>query len=106
MQYIVIFVKFPSHIANEVSKRFIESLQKFPDDDSLGETLIRSAVKSTQEGVNIFTVNRINEGKLEEALNSARTQIAFFLDIEGYEASVEVWATVQEGLATLGMKMP
>lgn len=106
MPYLVLFVKFPSHLANEVAKRFIESLQKFPDDDSLGETLIQSAVKIKQEGVNILTVTQVNEGKLEEALNNANNQIAFFLDIEGYEASLEVWGTVQESLAALGMKMP
>lgn len=106
MPYIVVFVKFPSHIANKVSKRFIESQQKFPDDDSLGETIIRSAVKTTTEGVNILTVTSVKEGKLEEALKNANNQIAFFVDIEGYEASIEIWSTVQEALATLGMKMP
>ena len=106
MPYIVVFVKFPSHIANKVSKRFMESLQKFPDDDSLGEVIIRSAVKTTQEGVNILTVSSVNEGKLEESLKNANNQIAFFIDIEGYEASIELWSTVQEALATLGMKMP
>ncbi|MHA1932265.1 MAG: hypothetical protein ACW96X_06970 [Promethearchaeota archaeon] len=106
MPYIIVFVKFPSHIANEVSKRFMESLQKFPDDNSLGEVLVRSAVKTSIEGVNVLTVTRVNEGKLEDALRNTNNQIAFFVDIEGYEASIEVWGTVQETLATLGMKMP
>jgi hypothetical protein len=106
MPYLVSFVKYPSHIAPKVAKKYLELLQKFPPDNSLGENIVPSAVKVTDEGIRILGVTRVNKGKLEEAWNLAIEQRAFFLDVEGYESSLEVWATVEEGLAALGMKLP
>jgi hypothetical protein len=106
MPYIVSFVKYPSHIASKVAKKYIELLQKVPPDDSLGELIIQSAVKITDEGIRILAVTRVKEGKFEEAWRLAGEQRAFFLDVEGYEASLEVWGTVEEALRTIGMNLP
>ena len=106
MPYLVSFVKYPSHIASKVAKKYLELLQKFPPDNSLGENIIPSAVKVTDEGIRILGVTRINKGKFDEAWKLAIEQRAFFLDVEGYESSIEVWATVEEALASLGMKLP
>ena len=106
MPYLVSFVKYPSHIASKVAKKYLELLQKFPPDDSLGENIIPSAVKVTDEGIRILGVTRVKKGKFEEAWKLAIEQRAFFIDVEGYESSLEVWATVEEALEALGMKLP
>ena len=106
MPYLVTSVKYPSHIASKVAKKYLEVLQKFPPDDALGENLVPSAVKLTDEGINILGVTLVKEGKLEEAWNNAVRTLAEFIDIEGYESSLEVWGTVQESLAAIGMKLP
>lgn len=53
-----------------------------------------------------MSVSRVKKGKFDEAWKLAIDQRAFFLDVEGYEGSVEVWATIEEALAAVGMKLP
>ena len=106
MPYLVSNVKYPSHIAAKVAQKYFEVLQKFPDDDSIAEVIIRSAVKVTEDGIRVLGVTRVKEGKFEEAWNQSMESRAAFLDLEGYEASIEVWATIEEALRTIGMKMP
>ena len=106
MPYIVSFVKYPSLQGPKIAKKYLEYLQKFPPDDSLGELIIPSAVKITDEGIRALSVSRVKKGKFDEAWKLAIDQRAFFLDVEGYEGSVEVWATIEEALAAVGMKAP
>ncbi|MFX0081739.1 MAG: hypothetical protein ACFE94_08300 [Candidatus Hodarchaeota archaeon] len=106
MPYIVSFVKYPSHLGPKIAKKYLEFLQKFPPDDSLGENIIPSAVKVTEEGLRGLSVTRVKEGKFDEAYKLAIDQRAFFLDVEGYEGSIEVWATIEEALVAVGMKLP
>ena len=106
MPYIVSFVKYPSHRGPKIAQKYLEYLQKFPPDDSLGELIIPSAIKITDEGIRALSVSRVKKGKFDEAWKLAIDQRAFFLDVEGYEGSVEVWATIEEALAAVGMKLP
>ncbi|GAH26413.1 unnamed protein product [marine sediment metagenome] len=46
MPYIVSFVKYPSHRGPKIAQKYLEYLQKFPPDDSLGELIIPSAIKT------------------------------------------------------------
>ncbi len=106
MPYIISFVKYPSHLGPKLGKKYLEYIQKFPPDNSLGDLIIPSAVKITDEGIRVLSVSRVKKGKFEEAWKLAFDQRAFFLDVEGYEGSIEVWATIGEALASVGMKTP
>ncbi|TFG15198.1 MAG: hypothetical protein EU535_02165 [Promethearchaeota archaeon] len=106
MPYLIAIAKFPSHTGNAVGKTYIEMLKKYPPDNSLGEDLIPAAVKRTSKGVTSITITEVKKGKLEEAFKRSMDQLAMFNDIQGYEVSLEVWSTVGEALATIGMKMP
>ena len=106
MPYIVSFVKYSSHRGPKIAQKYLEYLQKFPPDDSLGELIIPSAIKITDEGIRVLSVSRVKKGKFEEAWKLAFDQRAFFLDVEGYEGSIEVWATIGEALAAVGMNVP
>jgi hypothetical protein len=108
MPFVIISMKYPSHITNTVVQKAVESAQKnlFPDDDSLYEVLVRSAWKTTEEGLRGLSVCRVKEGKLEETLKSIYKEIVYFSGIEGYETSVEVWGTWREAFEAMGMEIP
>jgi hypothetical protein len=106
MPYLVSFVKYPSHLGPKMGKKYLEYIQKFPPNSSLVDLIIPSAVKVADDGIRVMSVSRVKEGKFEEAWKLAIDQRAFFLDVEGYEGSIEVWATIQEALAAVGMKLP
>jgi hypothetical protein len=48
----------------------------------------------------------VKPGKLEEALIYLANANAMFNDIQGFEYSLDVYLSIEEGLATLGMSMP
>ncbi len=106
MVYIFTTAIFPSHKAPEAAKMFLEQLSKYPDDESLGETLVNAAVKTTTCGIRVVSVSKVNKGKLEESLTRGNEILAMYNEIEGFEYSHEVWSEAGEALATLGMKMP
>jgi len=101
-------MKYPTRIVKKVVQKALEALQKnlFPDDESIQETLVLSAWKSTEDGMRALSVTRVKEGKVEEALKAVYKEMIYFSEIEGYEISVEVWGTWQEGFEALGMELP
>ncbi len=108
MPHIVIFMKYPTRIVKKVAQKSLEALQKnlFPDDESIQETLVLSAWIATEDGIRKLSVTRVKEGKVEEALKAVYKEMIYFSEIEGYEISVEVWGTWQEGFEALGMEIP
>lgn len=108
MPHIVLFVKYPSHLARTVAKKALEVMQKnlFPDDESIQKILVQSAGKLTEDGIRNLSVTLVKEGKLEEALNSTMNELAYFSEIEGFESSIEVWATFQEAFQAYGIEPP
>jgi hypothetical protein len=108
MPHIVIFAKFPSHLTTTVVEKMLEANKKnlFPDDESIQETVVQSAGTFSEDGIRVLSVTLVKEGKLEEALNSVRKEEAYYSEIEGFESSIEVWSTLQEGLQAFGMKLP
>ena len=108
MPHLVLFTKYPSHITTKVVEKVLEARKKnlFPDDESIQETLVRSAGKFSEDGVRMLSVTLVKEGKLEEALNEVMKEMAYFSEIEGFESSIEVWATYQEGIKAYGIDLP
>ena len=108
MPYLISFTKWPSDKTVEVIKRAVESNKKFPTNESLGEDLIPgNAIKATKEGSKTITVLKVSKGKLEEAYFNAQEVGNFFaMAIEGFEYTIEVWATVDEAYSSIGQKPP
>jgi len=106
MPFIFVTSVFPSHKGPEVGKKFLEQLQKYPDDESLGTTVVNAAVRAGTEGIQAVTITEVKKGKLEEAITRTNTVIAMYNEIEGFEYKVELWETAAEALTTIGMKMP
>jgi len=108
MVYLVITSWYPSHKVSDVIKTFTEMLKKYPPSviAELGEILVNNAGTSTENGLKAMSVYDVKEGKLEEALKIARSALAMFQPVEGYESKVEVWSTVTESFEAIGMQAP
>ena len=106
MPYIFVTTWYPSHKVTEVVKVYLEMLKKYPEDESLVETIIPAAVNTGCEGIKSLAVTKVKEGKLEEALTRTGTQMAIFHGVEGFEYSTEVWSTIEEAMAMIGKSMP
>ena len=108
MPFVVIFMKYPTHLVKKVVQKAVEANQKnmFPDEEDLYEVLVRSAWKSTPEGLKAMSVVLVKEGKLEETLKSIYKEMLYFSELDGLESSVEVWGTWREAFEVMGMEIP
>lgn len=106
MPYVIATTWYPTHKTTEVAQRYFEMLEKYPPDDSLGEGVVPVAVTTTPQGIKTMGITDVKEGKLEEALSRSRESMVMFHDIEGFEYSIEVYMTVVEALAMIGMSLP
>ena len=104
--YTIITSSYPSDKAKEVAEKYMEVLGKYPPNTSLTTEIIPAAVKRTEKGIKVITVGQVKPGKLEEALIYLANANAMFNDIQGFEYSLDVYLSIEEGLATLGMRMP
>ena len=108
MPFIVVTSWYPTHKVSDVLKIFPEFLKKYPPNvlAEFGEISVNQAVTSTEKGLKSMSFFDIKEGKLEEALKVARSAVAMFQAVEGYEYSIEVWSTITEAFESIGMQAP
>jgi hypothetical protein len=106
MPYIIVTSLYPSHKAQEVGETYIEALKKYPPDESQAAQVVPAAAKTTLQGVEVISIVEPKAGKVEEALNRARDEMAMFLPIEGFEYSIDTYGTVSEAMSSIGMNMP
>lgn len=97
---------YPTHKAKEVAKKYFDVIAKYPGDESVGEGVVQAATRTTKDGVNAMTIFKVKKGKLEESRTRMLNAMAMFNEIEGFEYTIEIWSTIEEALATLGMKLP
>jgi hypothetical protein len=106
MSYIVVNVSYPSDIANKVVEKYFEVIGKYTPDESLAVPVVPDAVKMTTQGVKVISVSEVKKGKLEEALAHRAKIMAEFNPVKGYEYNIDVYFTVEEALASMGMTLP
>ena len=80
----------------KVTERYLEVVQKFPPDPSLGEVVAPTASKATKKGIKSLTLYDVKEGKFDEASARVVDFMSNFNDIEGAEWALEVWAKQAE----------
>jgi hypothetical protein len=73
--------------------------------DNIQTPLLPPAVRATKQGLEAFSVSKVKAGKLEEAMTLARNRMSMFIDIVGVEYSINVYWTLEEGFANLGMSV-
>ena len=105
MPFIIATMTYPSHQQDDVIKKYIKLIPKYPPDESLGET-IAQPVTTGSNGITVLSIYRVKEGKLEEALTRTTTQLYEYKNIEGYEFDIKVWMTFPEAAAIAGIPSP
>ena len=106
MPYIIVYITYPSDIANEVTEKFFEVVKKFPFEKELGKETIPVASNSNTRGVEVISVMEVKQGKLEDALKWARKRMRLFQTIKGLEYDMRLWNTLAEALEGTGRSPP
>ena len=103
MPYIIIRTWYPTSKVDEVVKKYLEVMKKYPPDESLAKTIVQSATSSTKDGIETLTVSETVNEKLGDALNLSSRRLVEFRDIEGYNFEIKPWFTVEEALKIAGV---
>jgi hypothetical protein len=106
MAYIVVSVKYASHIGVEVGKKYLEALQKFPPGSGPGNVVVQAAVRGTTDGIRVFSVTQVTDEEFIETWRNISNMMVLFLEVEGLEYTIEAWEEVQEALESVGLKLP
>lgn len=105
MPYIIATSTYPSHKQNEVVKKYLELIGKYPEDESLGG-IVAQPVAFTDTGLKVVSIWEIKEGKFDAAYTRINTYFYEFKDIEGCETAIKVWSTFPEAIAIAGIPVP
>jgi len=97
---------FPAAKSEEVGKKYLEVLKKYPPDRSISKLILRVAVRITPDGMKAFTISEVKEGKFNEFMKLAYEQILLYSEIEGYRSEIEVCMSGAEALPLVGLEMP
>lgn len=98
--------RYPIGKASDVSKRYLESLQKYPPDASISKTLA-IGVTATKDGIKVIGISDVVKGKYEEALlRIGQSNQEFMADIEGFTYEVETYMDITEAMPIIGMEAP
>jgi len=76
----------------------MEAIQKYPPDPSLAEQVVPVAGRATEKGIETMGIQKLKEGKFDEVAKRVMASMAMYHKIEGFEYSVEIWATLEESL--------
>ena len=102
MPYIIATSWYPSHKQDEVVKKYIELIPKYPTDDSIAIN-VATPVTTTEKGIKVMSIWEVKEGKLEAALTRLGKYYYESINIEGYEYSLDIWSTLPEATAVAGI---
>ena len=103
MPYIVVHTWYPPHIGEEVVKKYMEAMEKYPEEERLGDPTVPVAVSSTVNGIECLSISNIKPNMLEEALERTNNTMAMFNTLADYRYETKVWMTLEEGLKSIGM---
>jgi len=105
MVMIMVTSWYPPDKAVEVAKKFLEVMQKFPQ-ESFEKPLLLGGVTSVKDGIRVIAITEVEKGKYEEALNLEAKRLVEYMSIEGYRFEMETLMTTEEAMPLLGLKMP
>jgi len=106
MVLIMVTSWYPPTKATEVAKKYIEVMQKIPEDPSIAEPLVTVGVSSGKDGIEVISIGDVRKGKYEQALNLTARRMVMFFGIEGYRYEIKTLLTLEEAMPLIGLKMP
>ena len=105
MVMIMVTSWYPPDKAIEVAKKFLEGMQKFPQ-ESFEKPLVLAGVSSVKDGIRGITITEVEKGKYEEALSLEAKRLVEYMSIEGYKFKMETLMTIEEAMPLVGLEMP
>ena len=106
MVLIVIESWYPPKVSQLVAKKYIEVMQKYPPDESLGEVALDPILRVTKDGIHAIYAWKCKEGKIKDSLMTLSKVQLMYADIEGYQWSMDTYIDVFEAYSIIGMKGP
>ena len=106
MVMIMITSWYPPSKAIEAAEKYIEMMQKIPDDPSILETLVTVGVNSCKDGIEAISIGNVKKGKFEEAMNFVLRRMVMFHGIEGYRYEIKTLSTLEEAMPLVGLSPP
>ena len=106
MVYLLSTVWFPPVKGEEVGKKLLEVVRKYPEDKSIGKTVLAGALMRTKYGIKGISIYEVKEGKLEVALERVGDILAIYSEIEGVNSRIDTMATLVESMDAVGLKAP
>ena len=103
MPYIIGRSWYPPSKADEAVKKYLEVMEKYPFDESLGKQIVPIATTVDKDSQSSLTVIEVEQQKVGDALEWALRFMIEFRNIEGFTYEVKTWATAEEGLARMGV---
>lgn len=104
--YIVTNTWWPPNRSAEVGKTYLEAMNKFPEDRSLGTTTVPSATWAEKDGLRALAIFTVKPGKIKEAMDLHMNRLLLLATIEGYRFQVNVAYEVVESMPFVGLDAP
>jgi len=101
--YVVIKSLYPTDKSKKVAQRYLEAMQKYPDDASAATQIVPAAVHSTLQGMTVTVIYEAKKGKFEEAYDIAVNRMVMFQDIQGFQYALESHLNLEEAMNAIGM---
>ncbi len=105
MVLIMVTSWYPPDKAIEVATKYLEVLQKFPQ-ESFEKPLVAAAASAVKDGIKVISITEVEKGKYEEALSLTAKRNVEYFGIEGYRFEIETLLTIEEALPLVGLEMP
>jgi len=106
MVLIMVTSWYPLNKVTEVAEKYIEVMQKIPEDPSIAEPLVPVGVSSGRDGIEVISIANVRKGKCEEAMNLALRRMVMFFGIEGYRYEIKTLQTLEEAMPLIGLSPP
>jgi len=103
MPYIIGRSWYSPNQADAAVKKYLETMEKYPFDESLGKQIVQVATTVTKEGLSNLTIMEVEQQKVGDALEWAKRFMLEFRTVEGFTYEVKTWSTAEEALARIGV---
>jgi len=95
---------FPANKSAEVGKLYLETMKKYPDDNSVAKRVGLGAIWAVKEGMHSITIYSIKPGKVKEAMDIASKRTLMLSSIEGFKYQINIAYDVVEAMPIVGLE--
>lgn len=98
---------WPATSSAQLGKAYIEAMNKYPDDLSLGKPIVRSAIWTDKDAMRSIAVGSIDPGKVKENMEVAYNRLLMISSmVEGFKYDIHIAYDLAEGMPLVGLTAP